>query len=67
MQLHAVDVMHNIYLGTAKHVMTLLQKLDILTPSILSTAEARVAKMKVPSSDCNMAGRVSAGFGGFQG
>ena len=48
-RMHTVDPMHNLYLGTAKHVFLTWIDMGILTPAKLKEVDEKMGKIKVPS------------------
>lgn len=57
--------MHNLLLGTARHVFRLWTELGILTTKNLGELQARVENIKVPHDVGRIPLRISSGFTGF--
>ena len=61
-----IDPMHNLFLGTAKHVMkNLWMKKNIITSDHLELIQARVDTYKAPSGIGRIPHKISSSFGGF--
>ncbi|XP_035986582.1 uncharacterized protein LOC118560045 isoform X2 [Fundulus heteroclitus] len=60
-----IDPMHNLLLGTARHVFRLWTDLGILTTKGLDELQARVGNIKVPYEVGRIPLRISSGFTGF--
>ena len=60
-----IDPMHNLLLGTAKHVLNTWVKEGILSSQDLSKLQARVNKVKPPSDIGRLPSRIANGFAGF--
>ncbi|KAL7392227.1 hypothetical protein ABVT39_021488 [Epinephelus coioides] len=60
-----IDPMHNLLLGTARHVFRLWTELGILTTKSLDELQARVENIKVPYEVGRIPLRISSGFTGF--
>ncbi|XP_073670897.1 uncharacterized protein [Paramisgurnus dabryanus] len=60
-----IDPMHNLLLGTARHVFRLWTELGILTTKSLDEVQARVESIKVPYEVGRIPLRISSGFTGF--
>ena len=44
----AIDIMHNLFLGTAKHVMSIWKEMNILSTKDFEVIQARVQDLNVP-------------------
>lgn len=62
---HVIDPMHNLLLGSAKHVMETWSKLDILTKSKFKLIEERVQSIKTPKHVGRLPLKISSSFSGF--
>ena len=60
-----IDPMHNLLLGTAKHVFRLWTELGVLTTTKLDELQARVETIIVPYEVGRIPLRISSGFTGF--
>lgn len=60
-----IDPMHNLLLGTARHVFQLWTELGILTTKSLDELQTRVENIKVPNEVGRIPLRISSGFAGF--
>ena len=60
-----VDPMHNLFLGTAKHVMRLWVERGIITKNDFSKIEKVVAKIFTPRSVGRIPNKIASGFSGF--
>lgn len=61
----AIDVMHNLFLGTGKHLIDLWISRDILDRDKLLQIESLVNKFTVPSDIGRLPTNISSGYGGF--
>ena len=61
----AIDVMHNLFLGTAKHMVELWMNGNILDREKLLHIESLVNKFTVPSDIGRLPTNISSGYGGF--
>ena len=62
---HTIDPMHNILLGTSKHVMKTWIKNEILTSQQLQIIEGRVSKIQSPYDVGRLPLKISSTFAGF--
>lgn len=62
---HIVDPMHNLLLGTAKHVLSVWIKLQIITPSKYDEIQACVDSFTFPSDIGRIPYKIASGFSGF--
>ncbi|XP_016126124.1 uncharacterized protein [Sinocyclocheilus grahami] len=60
-----IDPMHNLLLGTARHVFRLWTELGILTAKKLEELQTRVENIKVPHDVGRIPLRIPSGFTGF--
>ena len=61
----AIDVMHNLFLGTGKHMMSVWQDRNILSRQDILKIEGLVNKFTVPSDIGRLPTNISSGYGGF--
>lgn len=59
-----VDPMHNLFLGTAKHVMKVWTEKDIITKDNMKVIQDRVDSIKVPSDIGRIRRKIASSFGG---
>ena len=57
--------MHNLFLGTAKHMFDLWLERNILSQEHLTTIESLVNKFTLPSDVGHLPTSISSGYGGF--
>ena len=57
--------MHNLLLGTAKHMMTVWTKHNILTPDSFKTIEKRVQQISSPKDVGRLPLKIASSFYGF--
>ena len=62
-----VDPMHNLFLGTGKHVMKVWVEKGIITKRDFSKLEQVVAKILTPRSVGRIPNKIGSGFSGFSG
>ena len=62
---HIIDPMHNLLLGSAKHVMKIWMKNEIITSQHLRTIEERVSKIHSPYDVGRLPLKISSAFTGF--
>ncbi len=62
---HVIDPMHNLYLGTPKHVLQVWIQTGIVTAKDLQVLEARVEKIKCPADVGRLPSKIGSGFSGF--
>ena len=62
---HIIDPMHNLLLGTAKHVMKTWMAKGIVAPNDLKLLEERVSQMQCPYDVGRIPLKISSGFSGF--
>lgn len=60
-----IDPMHNLYLGTAKHVFELWIEKELLTNANLLQIEARAKLFRLPADIGRLPSNVSSGYSGF--
>ena len=60
-----IDPMHNMYLGTAKHIMKIWLEKDILTSADLNEIQKRVDNIHVSSRLGGIPRKIASSFGGF--
>ena len=60
-----IDPMHNLMLGTAKHVMSTWIKEGILTDDKFEEIQTKVHQMRVPSDVGRIPGKIATKFSGF--
>ena len=61
----AIDVMHNLFLGTGKHMMDVWIHHNVLTKDDLLSFEKLIDKFHSPADIGHIPSNVSAGYGGF--
>ena len=61
-----VDVMHNLFLGTGKHVFKVWVQLDMLTCNKLQEIDRRISKFTVPNSIGRLPINIASNYGGFK-
>ena len=62
---HVIDPMHNLLLGTAKHMMQVWTKLGILNHQSFATIEERVRCIATPKDVGRLPLKISSSFSGF--
>ena len=62
---HIIDPMHNLLLGTAKHVMKTWMAKGIVAPNDLKLLEERVSQIQCPYDVGRIPLKISSGFAGF--
>ena len=60
-----VDIMHNVYFGTAKHVMKVWVEKNCITKIYFKEIECSVSKIKTPRSVGRLPLKIASGFSGF--
>ena len=60
-----VDVMHNLFLGTGKHIFKLWLSLELLSKLDLANIESRIGNFSVPGSVGRLPSNISSNHGGF--
>lgn len=60
-----VDPMHNLYLGSGKHVFKVWMDRNLITLKHLEVIEEKMKKFKVPSSAGRLPSNISSSHGGF--
>lgn len=60
-----IDVMHNIYLGTGKHMLELWIEKELLTKEKLIQIDSRINKFRVPADVGRVPSSISSSFGAF--
>jgi len=58
-RMHTIDPMHNLYLGTAKHVFVVWIELQLIGERELKLIDARMSDIKVPSDIGRIPGKIS--------
>lgn len=61
----AIDVMHNLFLGTGKHMLEIWMDKNILSRNNLLEIEILVNKFHMPSDIGRLPTNISSGYGGF--
>ena len=61
-EFHVVDPMHNLLLGTAKHITTLWKNLDLLTNNDLCAIQEKVDNIKVLAKLGRISHKISSNF-----
>ena len=61
-----VDVMHNVFLGTAKHMFKVWLQLELLTLANLEEIERRVKLFHIPNSVRRLPINIASNYGGFK-
>lgn len=62
---HVIDPMHNLLLGTGKHLMTLWKESEILTKTEFEDIQEQVDKIKVPANVGRIPHKINSNFSGF--
>ena len=62
---HAIDPMHNLFLGTAKRMFKLWISLDLLQHSALAEIERRIACIRIPLEHGRIPTSISSNYGNF--
>lgn len=62
---HVVDPMHNLLLGTAKHMMIIWTRREILNSRALSIIEERVESITTPKDIGRLPTKIASSFAGF--
>ena len=62
---HVVDPMHNLLLGTAKHMMTIWKEIKILPNNALDEIQNKVDTMEVPTNVGRLPFKISSNFSSF--
>lgn len=65
---HIIDPMHNLFLGTSKHIMRIIWlsgENPIISSKDLSKIQSKVDKVKAPSSIGRMPRKIECSYGGF--
>ena len=60
-----IDPMHNLFLGTAKHVMETWMDASVLTPADFQKAQDKVDSVHVPTNIGRIPGKIAKSFSGF--
>lgn len=60
-----IDPMHNLFLGTGKHVFKIWVESQLLTPENLMLIEARFKLFRTPADVGRLPSNISSGYGGF--
>ena len=60
-----IDPMHNLFLGTAKHVMETWLNTSVLTAADLQRVQERVDAVRVPTNIGRIPGKIAKSFSGF--
>jgi len=61
-----IDVMHNLFLGTAKHMFKVWLQLDLLTQKNLEQIEKKVGLFHIPNSIGRLPINIASNYGGFK-
>ena len=62
---HVIDPMHNIYLGTAKHMMKVWRQLKIIKDEHLPVIQERVDELRVPTGIGRIPYKIGSNFSGL--
>lgn len=62
---HIIDPMHNLFLGTAKHMFKKWIELDILTPEKLALIDDNIKQLTIPQDYGRLPKNISSNYGGF--
>ncbi len=62
---HVVDPMHNLFLGTPKHILHVWIDTGILTTKDLQVLEAKAENIKCPADVGRLPSKIGSGFSGF--
>ncbi|XP_070537876.1 uncharacterized protein [Ptychodera flava] len=60
-----IDPMHNLLLGTAKHVLKVWKERNVVSDDAMEEIQRRVNEMKTPSDVGRIPSKISSGFSGF--
>lgn len=61
-----VDVMHNVFLGTSKHMFKVWLQLDLMTQENLEQVERKVGLFHIPNSIGRLPINIASNYGGFK-
>ena len=61
----SIDPMHDLFLGTAKHVFETWTDTKLLPPSKLKLLQERLDRLRATSDLGRLPGKVESGFGGW--
>ncbi|XP_048254385.1 uncharacterized protein LOC125381544 [Haliotis rufescens] len=64
-KMSVVDPMHNLFLGTSKHMLHVWRDTGVLTDKNLDTIQAKVDAVNCPSDIGRIPHKISSGFAGF--
>lgn len=62
---HVIDPMHSLFLGVAKHAVSVWKDTGILSPGAMVRIQETVNAVEVPSSLGRIPGKIASGFAGF--
>ena len=62
---HVIDPMHNLLLGTAKHMLSLWKELELLNSEHFSIIQEKVDQIKVPTKLGRIPYKISSNFSSF--
>ena len=61
-----IDPMHNLFLGTGKHMLSVWMKQDLISKSHFETIQNFIDSINVPSDVGRIPSKISSGFSGFK-
>ena len=64
-RMHVVDPMHNLLLGTPKHMMHILTQNDVISKAQFDTISKTAAKINVPRCAGRIPSKIASSFSGF--
>ena len=65
-RMHVIDPMHNLFLGSGKHMMAIWKRQELVNPSKYETIQEFVDSMSVPSDVGRIPQKIESGFSGFK-
>lgn len=64
-QMHVIDPMHNLFLGTAKHVIEIWKEQGVLTDKDMKSIQEKIDDFEVPSDLGRIPNKIQSGFASF--
>ena len=64
-QQHVIDPMHNLFMGIAKHSMSVWKDKGFLTPAAMLEIQDTINKFEVPTDVGRIPGKIASGFADF--
>lgn len=65
-RMHVIDPMHNLMLGSGKHMLTIWQKMSLIQPNHYEEIQSVVDSISVPSDVGRIPIKIGSGFSGFK-